>query len=154
MTIRAVLDEYAHTLQRAFAADRSQTVGASEVGQCARKIFWAKNEGDPICGAQRDSDYTDTWGARVRGTVFEEQVWTPALRARFGDRLLLAGNEQRTLVAGFLSATPDALLIEQPPDALAHLGVLDIGGDAIVLECKTADPRRSSMPPSPSTAIK
>ena len=112
--IRAALDDYARTRTRQFDADRSQTVGASEVGQCARKVFYLKNEADPVCGAQRDLDFADGWGARLRGTVFEDQVWTPALRAKFNSQLLFAGDEQRTLVSGFVSATPDALLIEQP----------------------------------------
>ena len=30
--------------------ERLQTVGASEVGQCERKMFWLKNEGDPTHG--------------------------------------------------------------------------------------------------------
>ena len=41
-----------------------------------------------------------------------------------------------------LSATPDALIIACEDDALAPLGVPDIGGDgSLVAECKTIDPR-------------
>ena len=43
----------------------------------------------------------------------------PALRARYGDKLLYAGDKQQTFVSGFLSATPDGLLIDQSRDALA-----------------------------------
>jgi hypothetical protein len=142
--IANALADYAKATARVFAVDRSQTVGASECGQCARKTYWIKNESDPKHGAARDSDYVDSWGARTRGTVFESHFWEPALRAKYGDNLLLAGAQQRTFVAEFLSATPDALLINQPRAALAHLGVPDIGEDgSFVVECKTADPRSS-----------
>jgi hypothetical protein len=142
--IAEALADYAKATARTFTADRAQTVGASECGQCARKIFWIKNEGDPKDGTERDLDYLDTWGARTRGSVFETHFWEPALRAKYGDNLLLAGAQQRTLVSAFLSATPDGLLINQPRDALAALGVPDLGEDGcFVIECKTADPRSS-----------
>lgn len=139
--IADVLTTYAESNARVFKA-REQTVGASDVGQCARKIFWLKNECDPVYGTARDPDFRDGWGARMRGTVFENYFWEPALRACFGKALLYAGSEQQTLVNEFLSATPDALLTGLPRDALAVLGVADIGGDrSLVVECKTADPR-------------
>jgi hypothetical protein len=140
--IAEALADYAKGTARRFAVDRAQTVGASECGQCARKTYWIKNEGDPKYGAERDPDYVDRWGARTRGSVFEDHFFVPALRAKYGDNLLLAGAQQRTFVAEFLSATPDGMLINQPCDALAHLGVPDIGEDGcFVIECKTADPR-------------
>src|SRR5262249_13553025 len=59
-----------------------------------------------------------------------------------GKKLLYAGDEQRTLVSGFLSATPDGLLIDQPSDALATLGIANISGDgSVTVEAKTIDPR-------------
>ena len=140
--IAEALEARANATARTFTADRGQTVGASECGQCARKTYWIKNEGDPKHGAERDPDHVDSWGARTRGSVFETHFWEPALRDKYGDNLLLAGAQQRTFVAEFLSATPDGLLINQPRDALAELGVPDIGEDcSFVVECKTADPR-------------
>jgi hypothetical protein len=94
---------------------RENTVGASEVGQCARKVYFAKNSGDQVYGAAPDEDYADARGAALRGQLFEDHFWVPALRARYGDRLLHAGDDQRTLVAGFLSATPDGVLIDHRP---------------------------------------
>ena len=141
--IREALDAHARATARVFD-ERAQSVGASECGQCARKVFWLKNEGDPVHGAPRDPGYVDVWGARARGSIYETHFWEPALRARYDKDLLFAGADQRTLVSEFLSATPDALLINQPRDALAHLGVPDIGADrSLVIECKTADPRSS-----------
>ena len=45
--IAEALAAYADATARVFEG-REQTIGASEVGQCARKLFWIKNEGDPI----------------------------------------------------------------------------------------------------------
>jgi hypothetical protein len=141
--ISETLDAYAKATARIFE-DRSQTVGASECGQCARKISWIKNEGDPVLGALRDADYIDNWGAKARGATFENFFWVPAMRARHGDDLLFAGTAQQTFASEFLSATPDGLLTNQPRDALAQLGVPDIGeSGCFVVECKTADPRSS-----------
>lgn len=139
--IAVALNAYAATTQRQFIQDRSQTVGASEVGRCARQTFFSKNEGDADYGRGRDAGHVDGWGARVRGSVFEDAWWAPAMKASYGERLLYAGSEQRTLVDGFLSATPDGLLIDQPADALAHLNVPDIESDCIAIECKSIDPR-------------
>jgi hypothetical protein len=139
--IHEALDTYARATARVFA-DRSNTVGASEIGQCARKIFFEKNEGDWLIGASRDADYVNGWGACVRGTVVEDHFFVPALRQHFGDKLKYAGADQRTLVSDFLSATPDGLITDLPRDVLAPVGVADIGGDgSLVVECKTADPR-------------
>lgn len=125
--IATVLDNYAKTQDRLWSHDRSQTVGASEVGQCARKVFWIKNEGDRQYGAPRDPDHKDTWGARMRGSVYENEVWYPALKAHFGETLHFAGPHQQTFVSGFLSATPD--------------GMVATDNDCFMCECKTADPR-------------
>lgn len=136
MIIKQALEGYAQAKQRSWATDRSQTVGASEVGQCARKVFWTKNEGDVRYGAPRDPGYIDGWGARVRGSVYEDQFWYPALRLAYGDRLLFAGPDQRTFVSGFLSATPDGLLTGLTPGEIA-----EGSGVSVMAECKTADPR-------------
>src|SRR6202022_4655433 len=125
--IAEALAAYADATARVFE-DREQTIGASDVGQSARKLFWIKNEGDPLYAAPRDADYVDRWGARVRGSIFEEQFWLPAMRARSGEKLKYAGSEQQTLVADFLSATPDGLLVEHPADVLKPLGIRELGG--------------------------
>ncbi|HEX2554220.1 MAG TPA: hypothetical protein VHL98_10990 [Microvirga sp.] len=139
--IRDALNTYALASAREWETDRSQTIGASEIGQCARKTFFAKNEGDHVYGRARDGDFSDRWGARVRGSVYENHWWEPALRREFGDRLLFAGADQRTFVDGFLSATPDGLIVGLERDVLRHTGVEDILSDCLLVECKTADPR-------------
>jgi hypothetical protein len=124
ISIKQLIHAYAGTLEKTWAHDRYKTVGASEIGQCARKTWFSKND------APRDADYQDSWGARVRGTVIEDHFWVPALRATLpeGVRLLYAGEEQTTLVSRYLSATTDGLLVW--PD-----------GSSINLDCKSIDPR-------------
>jgi hypothetical protein len=147
--IKQALDAFARTTARAFA-DRESSIGASEIGQCSRKVFFAKNSGDPFYNVTSDEDYNNPWGAALRGSLFEDHFWVPALRARFGDKLLYAGAEQKTLISGCLSATPDGLLIDQPRDAFASVGVADIGeSGCLVVECKTIDPRARLDEPRP-----
>ena len=115
---------------------RRTTIGASVIGTCARKIWFSRND------TAVDPDFVDRGGAALRGTLFEKHFWVPALRARFGDKLLFAGGKQRTFRSGQLSATPDGLLIDQARDALIDLHVDDIGpSGCIVVEGKTVDPR-------------
>jgi hypothetical protein len=138
--IAEALTSYACSHARIFE-DRASTVGASDVGQCARKIFYMKNEGSDF-GVPRNPDFTESWGATTRGSVFEAHFLVPALRERYGDQLLFAGEQQETFALGFLSATPDALIIALELDALASLGIPNIGGDgSLVAEIKTIDPR-------------
>lgn len=136
-SIRAALHGYAAAQTKTWGGhDRLSTVGASEVGQCLRKTWFSKNETAP------DPDYVDRFGARLRGDLIEANYWVPALRAALGPRLLYAGEDQRTLVDGYLSATPDGLVVGAQRDCLAALGVEDIGpSTCFVVECKSLDPR-------------
>lgn len=152
LLVKDALNRYAAASTRQFS-DRSQTVGASEVGQCARKVFWIKNEGDPVYGALRDLRFEDGWGARVRGSIYENHFWEPALRARFGSQLKYAGAEQQTFVSGFLSATPDGLIADIPDNILSSAGIPSIDGDCIMVECKTADPRTNLSQPKPENVF-
>jgi hypothetical protein len=136
MIIKPILDSYAAASERVFKTDRSQTVGASDVGQCARKTFWTKNEGDPQLAAARDPGYVDRWGAKVRGTIIENNFWEPAMRHRYHDQLLFAGVDQKTFVSSFLSATPDGLIVGLTPGEIAPGS-----GTEVMAECKSADPR-------------
>ena len=56
--IAEALAAYADATLRVFEG-REHTIGASEIGQCARKLFWTKNQGDPVRGAPRNPDYVD-----------------------------------------------------------------------------------------------
>ena len=145
-TIGRALDTYARSIANFTEeeiSDRMTTVGASEIGQCARKVFWIKNEGSNY-GVERDADYVDTWGARMRGTVFENRFWVPAMRQRFGRRLLYAGRHQKRLEHLYLSATPDALIIGLTP---AEQGEIGTEANCVLAECKTVDPRTNLTNP-------
>ena len=147
--IKDALAAFATTTTSRFE-QREQTVGGSDVGKCSRQVFFAKNEADPEFGAPRNPGHTESWGATTRGRIFEDHFWAPALRAQFGERLLFAGEQQETFALGFLSATPDALLVGLEPDVLAPLGVPDIGGDgSLIAEAKTIDPRAKLDEPRP-----
>mgnify|MGYP001581076740 FL=1 len=138
LSIKSLLREYAATLDRQFSHDRRNTIGASEVGACLRKTWFEKN------AAPRDPDYADRYGARLRGTLIEDHYWVPGLRATLppGVALELAGDQQRSIVDGYLSATPDGVLTGLPRESLAWLGVPDIGPSCcIAVECKSIDPR-------------
>ena len=132
--IRQAIETFGSSVGKAFP-DRTRTVGASEIGLCARKIHWGKKAG------MKDEGFISNWGAHVRGTMMEQTFWLPAMRAKFGEKLIMAGDDQQSLEDGYLSATPDGLVVDQPLDVLQDLGVPDIEGSCVVVECKTVDPR-------------
>ncbi|MET0723601.1 MAG: hypothetical protein ABWY64_22640 [Tardiphaga sp.] len=130
--------------------ERLHSLGASEVGQCERKMFWLKNEDDPMRAVPRDEGFVDTWGARARGTVFEDRFWYPAMRRAFGSRLKYAGRYQRTFSKDFLSATPDGLIVRLTDDEQSSLGITS---NCIVVECKTIDPRANLTDAKPENVF-
>ena len=69
--IANALKAHAAGNKREWKTDRSQTIGASEIGMCARRVFFDKNEGDPVYGVSRDPDFEERWGARARGSAYE-----------------------------------------------------------------------------------
>lgn len=122
--------------RREFEHDRSDTTGASAIGRCARATVFEKLATPP------DPGFVPSWGAALRGTLIEDHYFYPALKAIYGDRLLFAGPDQKTFVQGFLSGTPDGLLVSLDRHVLAGLGIDDIGPSrSIVIECKSTDPR-------------
>ena len=134
--VKEAFERHARTVRKGFGRDREKTVGASEIGQCARKIWYLKHDGE------RNPGFIDGWGAARRGNVFESRFFVPAMRKRYGDKLLYAGGKQKRFVDKQLSATPDGLLIDQPRDLLAGLMVPDIGpSKCVAFDCKTVDPR-------------
>lgn len=137
ISIRDMLHSHAAGLQKTWQHNRLSTVGASEVGQCIRKTWFAKNE------IAQDTGYQDRFGAKLRGDIIEAHYWVPGLLSSLPDgvRLLYAGREQRTLVDGYLSATPDGVLVGVERDCLAHMGISDIGSDCLAVEAKSIDPR-------------
>lgn len=133
--IKQALDAYASTIKRVWEHNRDKTVGSSEIGQCARRVWYVKH------GQKPDSDYVENWGATERGNLYEMYLWAPALAQHFGKNFRYGGENQKTLFWDKLSATPDGLITGLKRDALKHLGVKDTKSDCIMVEAKTADPR-------------
>ena len=145
--IQEAFDKYARTARRGFMRDREKTVGASEIGLCARKTWYGKNH------VEHDHGYIEGWGASRRGVTFEKKFFVPAMRKQYGENLLFSGAQQKRLVDKFLSATPDGILVNLKRDFLAGLMVPDIGPTkCVAIECKTIDPRINlSEPKGPHT---
>jgi hypothetical protein len=89
-----VLIEHLKPSETVFAHDRANTVGASEIGACARQTWFKKNGLAP--------EREDGWGFRERGHHVE--AWVYARLRAAGVRLQ---HKQRTLTSGYLSATLD-----------------------------------------------
>lgn len=154
--IKEALNAFAISASKIWTYDRSKTIGASEIGGCARKAFYEKNReiktgvkfrANKISRAnikryKPDPGYVDGWGARMRGNLIENHLWVPALKKRFKKNLIMAGKQQKSFFKGYLSGTPDGLVINQPHDALKAFGIADIGiGRCFVVEGKSIDPR-------------
>lgn len=110
--------------------DRGTTVGASEIGGCARRVFYDKN------GVEHDPDFTQDWGAAERGKAIEDWVVSRLEGGLIASgspwRAMFVGTQQKTLVRGSQSATPDGVLVDTGSD--------DRGTD-VYLEIKSVDPR-------------
>ena len=147
MTImKGVLTKHMEGMQRTFK-NRHLTVGASEIGRCARMAWYVKKH--PSAAVFED----ESFGASHRGNMIEAHTVVPALQAAFGDKLLLAGKKQKTFVEGPLSATPDGLLVDLERKFLAGFDIPDIGpGRCILVEIKSIDPRIQLRSPKPEHA--
>lgn len=152
--IGASVTEYLATRKQSFSHERIKTVGASEIGACARMIGYRKSS------TPTDDGYSDSSGAAARGDVMEDGWSAPLLRKaieKVGGELLWAGQENQMSIVNqskWVSATPDGLAINMPRDCLTKYGVADIlkgiaeelkksgaSLDCIVVEFKSYDPR-------------
>jgi len=89
-----------------------------------------------------DEDTEESWGAMRRGDILEAHFVVPAIRDNLPKgKLIFGGNDQKTFIEGYNSATPDGIIIGIDRDALANYGVPDIGTSCIMFEIKSIDPR-------------
>lgn len=141
LDFKEIFDKWNADTQKIFSHDRSQTVGASEVFDCLRKVFFRKRGNE--LNYEKDADSEQSWGATRRGDLLENHYIVPAISNYLpqGAKLLYAGDDQKTLFYKRNSATPDGLIVGLSRDCLADLGIPDIKSDCIVLEMKTIDPR-------------
>jgi hypothetical protein len=135
MIVKRTLDSYAKSQKKVWKHDRQKTVGGSEIGQCARKVYYIKSDN------KEGEDLTKNYGAAMRGDAVENVFWQPAMKKRFRKKFLFSGKDQTTLVKGNLSATPDGLLVGMPRDFLKDFGIPDMGSTELATECKSIDPR-------------
>lgn len=143
-TFEDVFDEYIADTPKIWSHDRNKSVGASEAFGCIRKTWFAKRGKE--FGYEEDADYKESWGAMRRGDLIENHHVVPAIVSglrRRGLDLIMAGEDQDTLVHGTSSATVDGLIINAPSDFLAYYGVPDIGSSEVIFEIKSNDPRIS-----------
>lgn len=138
----AIFQSYIDANKKVWAHDRTQTVGASEAFACIRQVWFKKVGGQYGFEADVSDDEPD-WGATERGNILEEHHVVPAVRDHLPGtaKLLLAGNQQKTLFQGKNSATPDGVIVGLTKDALKVYGIEDIGSDCIMFEIKSVDPR-------------
>jgi hypothetical protein len=140
----AIFAEFVEATKKDWGTSREWTVGASEVFDCERKVWFAKKGFG--AGYSKDED-GDNWGAATRGNIMETHYIVPAILNHLPDgaKLLFAGEEQASLKLGPNSATPDGLITGLKRDALKDYGVPDLGSDdaCVVIEFKTIDPRVS-----------
>lgn len=148
LDFKAGFDGWVKSTDKVWGHDRSQSVGASEAYGCMRKSWYGKNN-TPV-----DPDYEESWGALRRGDIIENAFVAPAMEWFMENMtedavLLWAGDNQKTLIEGRLSATPDGLVVYADDDALANYGIPSLGcGDdpdsphcCFNLEIKSIDPR-------------
>ena len=122
--------------QKVWEHDRSTTVGSSEVFACHRQTAFKKLAPEL---AELPDEADPEWGHTERGNLIENEFAVPCLKEMFGaDKCLYMGSEQKTFVDGYLSSTPDGLIIDQDRDALSKYGVEDLGpSQQIQSEIKT-----------------
>lgn len=143
---------YLASRQKEFLHDRSQTIGASLIGRCARYI-WAithlKKEDFPP--GTREAN-----GFAARGDDIENTFAVPLIEHAVknqlpGAELVWAGPGKQTTIevqAWRLSSTPDGIVTKAPPDALKNYGIGDLLSDCFPIEIKSFDPRipKDSLP--------
>lgn len=140
--MRDVAREFALSRRKSFGHDRNKTIGASEIGKCARRVKYTK------LGTEHDEGYVDANGFATRGDVMED-AWTAPLVAywveKHGGRLLYATQAEQVSFVGKgvpISATPDGLAVGVSRDILARYGVPDIGDSGVLVpELKSISPR-------------
>lgn len=144
----AIFARYMAGNKKVWEHDRSSTLGASENFSCLRQGWF--NKLGPKHGFVPDEEPdAKPFGAMERGNLIEKYYLVPGIRAGLpeGMSLLMAGDDQPTLVVERLSATPDGLITGLRPGPLRIVGgdqdilIPDIRSDCIVIEFKSIDPR-------------
>lgn len=99
--------------------DRAKTVGASEIGMCARQVWYSKQ------GIAPERDRNDEWGFTERGHNVEH--WAVERLREAGVRIMIS---QFSVIKGWQSATVDLIVVL--PD-----------GERLPVDIKSFDPRKN-----------
>lgn len=142
-----VFNDYIASKQKVWKHDRSTTLGASEAFRCIRWSWFDKIGRKK--GFKPDEE-EQNWGAMERGNLLEDYYVAPALEGHLPEPLdlLFAGqSNQRTLVDGRNSSTPDGLIVGIPEGPLTitaknvTIEIPYVRAGCIGLEIKSIDPR-------------
>jgi hypothetical protein len=148
LDIDAVFQAHIDANQKTWEFDRKESLGASEAFGCIREGFF-KKRGDEF-GFTEDGGEPQSWGAMERGNLIENHFFAPAFKHHLPEPLaiLYEGDNQKTLVKGRSSATPDGLitgLIPGEPFTIKvgkkTIVIDDPKSDCIVVENKSHDSR-------------
>jgi CRISPR/Cas system-associated exonuclease Cas4 (RecB family) len=146
LDLKAAAKAYLEGAKKPFSHNRQLTIGASEIGACARRVWYEKKLGK----SGYDPGFKESLGAAQRGDILEDHFTTEvvkhAVKAQLGGNaeLIWSGREgQKTLISPtwFMSATPDGMIINAPLNALEHEGISTILSHELVVEMKSFDPR-------------
>jgi CRISPR/Cas system-associated exonuclease Cas4 (RecB family) len=99
--------------------DRSRYVSASEIGYCARRVWFSKNL--PLAEGKF------SWGFAERGHGHEAWIVGKLNSVETEYKWMLTGSEQVSVYHGYQSGTPD--------------GLYSVNGKNVVVDFKSVDPR-------------
>lgn len=146
LDLKEAAKAYLEGSKKSFSHNRSLTIGASEIGACARRVWYEKKLGK----AGYDPDFKESLGAATRGDIIEDNYTTEIVKhavrtqlARDAELIWAGRAGQQTLTAPqwYMSATPDGMIINAPLNVLAHEGISTIISPQLVTEMKSFDPR-------------
>lgn len=150
LNFTAATDAFLRGKETKFKHNRMQTVGASEIGMCERRVGLEK-----LLGRDGwDKGYDPNLGITFRGQTMEAAIAVPVVQEAIkGHNVTLdwTGDRQQTFIHGPMSCTPDGLVKtgmggNAEYDMLADYGIPNLLGvwPCFLTEFKSFDPRSNS----------
>jgi len=150
INFQAATDAFLRSKETKFRHNRLETVGASEIGQCERRVGLEK-----LLGRNGwDKGYVPNLGITYRGQNIEAAVAVPVVREAIKSHnvtLEWTGTQQKTFIHGPMSCTPDGLVKTgmggvAEYDMLAEYGIPNLPGvwPMFLTEFKSFDPRSNT----------
>jgi len=107
--LRELLHAYGTSRRREFSHDRLSTLGSSGQGRCIRQTAFQ------LLAVPPDTGFVDSWGAALRGTVYEDQILTLALQGKDLRKLVV-----REVMSAPLPKIPKTAPVERVTRILSH----------------------------------